>query len=321
MPNWLGDAVMATPALANLKKHRPTARYTLVGSAPVAQLFGDDPGWHRVVVDDCKQQRWRLQGMWRLTQELGRFDVAITLRNSLSCTLFLKLTRASRRVGATAPLRRLLLNHVVSVDRSRHQVEIYNQIVNGYLGQNSPPGPTWLYVAVPAVYPRPTLGIAPGATYGDAKRWPASKFAEVAVALAARYQILLLGSPQEAAITAEIATILQRRGGIDYYDLAGKTTIRELVATIAGLSLFITNDSGPMHIAGAFNIPTVAIFGPTIAGQTSPWQHGGCQIVNKQLPCAPCMQRSCPYGHHNCMEQISAAEVVAAAANLPGVVL
>jgi heptosyltransferase II len=317
MPNWLGDAVMATPALTNLMRHCPGAEVVLVGAAPVVDLFEPDPAFRAVCRDSSKAWRFRPAGLRHLARSLaaehGPFDLALAFPNSLSSALLVWFSAAKRRIGVRRLGRRPLLTQPVPVDTSAHQAEIYNQLVNGAFGTDYETGPTRLYVAEPHRYARPTVGINPGAAYGSAKRWPQEQFAAAAAALADRYDIAIFGSPREREMASAIVTLLEQRGVHNCQNLAGRTSIATLTAMIAGLDLIITNDSGPMHMAGALGVPIVAIFGSTNHIQTCPWHHPLTAIVRHDLPCAPCMRRTCPLERHACMEDIEPEEVIAAA--------
>jgi len=148
------------------------------------------------------------------------------------------------------------------------------------------------------------LGINPGASYGSAKRWYPEEFSKVAAELSNQYDIVIFGGPNEQDISLDIEKSLIEKGINNYQNLAGNTTITELINRISKLDLFITGDSGPMHIAAAFKIPTVTIFGPTKDDETSQWMNDKSVIVKENLDCQPCMQRTCPIGHHNCMKLI-----------------
>jgi heptosyltransferase-2 len=252
----------------------------------------------------------------KLCEIYGHFDLAIAFPNSLSSRLLLYMTGARQRVGARRRWRNMWLTHAVRVSPSAHQAQVYNQIVNRHLGTDYETGPMALYVPQRHAYARRTIGLNPGAAYGSAKRWEPAGFAQVAGELAAEYDIVLFGSPAEVAMASEIESHLRASGVTNVCNLAGRTSIPQLLSMIAGLDLLVTNDSGPMHIAAAFQIPTVAIFGPTDPIATSPWRNERSVIVRRDLPCAPCMKRTCPLGHHACMKEISAREVLAAARTL-----
>jgi heptosyltransferase-2 len=206
-----------------------------------------------------------------------------------------------------------LLTRAITCNLTRHHAEIYNATVNGGLGTAYPTGPTGLPPIRPHRYPRPTAGLHPGAAYGDAKRWPAVRFAEAAIGLAKQYDMVLFAGPSERELTEQIEALLIAAGVTNVTNLAGRTSIRELVACIAGLDLFLANDSGPMHVAGALGVPTVAIFGSTDARLTCPWPAPRTRVVRRELPCSPCHARTCPLAHHACMRDITAADVLAAA--------
>ena len=159
----------------------------------------------------------------------------------------------------------------------------------------------------------PLCGINPGASYGSAKRWYPQEFAKVARELSNEYDIVIFGGSSEIDIAVDIEKSLIENGVNNYQNLAGNTTITELINKIASLDLFITGDSGPMHIAAAFQIPTVAIFGPTKDKETSQWMNKKSIIVKRSLDCQPCMKRICPLQHHNCMNFIKANDVLRAA--------
>lgn len=159
------------------------------------------------------------------------------------------------------------------------------------------------------------VGINPGAAYGSAKRWFPDRFAAVANTLARDLNagILITGGSGETDIARDIETSVQG----SCLNLAGKTTVRQMMAVISQCGLFVTNDSGPMHVAAAFGIPIVALFGPTNPTTTSPLSDT-VRIVRKPMACAPCLKRHCPLDHA-CMEAITAEDVVDAARSLKGI--
>jgi len=319
MPNWIGDAVMATPALNNLLEHHRGAEFFLVASPFVAEMFRADPTYRAVVTDASRSRRLRLIGLWNLGRRLrlhhGPFDLAWSFVNSLSSRILLRASGAPMRVAKKHARHDFLLTNPVSVQRGVHHAVRYNHVVNGFLGTEYATGPTTLHCAEPRRYGRPTVGINPGAAYGDAKRWHPEGFVETAHALASDFDIVLFGGPKERDLTREMESVL-RAGGVRNLHNATACTMAELLSMIAGLDLFITNDTGPMHIAGAFGVPTVAIFGATDPERTHPWANPHVRVVQRDLPCAPCGKRTCPLEHHDCMTRIESREVIDAALSL-----
>jgi len=196
--------------------------------------------------------------------------------------------------------------------QDRHQVEKYNDFINDSLATNSAAGKLKIYGHNNIKSKRKVLGINPGASYGSAKRWYPQEFAKVATELSNQYNIVIFGGAGEKDIALDIEMSLIEQGVRNYQNLVGKTTISELIGHISNLDLFITGDSGPMHIAAAFQVPTVAIFGPTKDNETSQWMNEKSIIVKKNLDCQPCMRRTCPLQHHDCMNLIKAVNVLSA---------
>ena len=121
---------------------------------------------------------------------------------------------------------------------------------------------------------------------------------------------MIFGGPNEIGIASEIEQFLNQSKVFNFKNLAGKTNINELISEIANVDLFITGDSGPMHIAAALQVATISLFGPTNEKETSQWMNKSSQIIKKNLDCQPCQERICPLKHHKCMKQISPIEVV-----------
>ncbi|MDN5110583.1 glycosyltransferase family 9 protein [Aliarcobacter butzleri] len=298
IPSWLGDAIMATPAIENLIKTYPDAQITLLGSFVSTQAFQDYPNIKRVIVDDTKKSGNRYKNLIFLAKSIGRVDLAISFRRSISSKFMMFFIKAKKKFN----YRRLTKKEI-------HLCIRYNDFVNKVLNLQNEVGDLKLYFK-PFNYGKPTLGINPGATYGSAKRWYPKEFAKIAIEMSKKYDIVIFGGPAETNIAKDIETELVSKGITNYQNLAGKTTIPELIEKIAGLDLFITNDSGPMHIAAAYKVKTIAIFGPTKFTETNQWNNPNGEIVTKNLDCAPCMKRVCPLKHHNCMKNITAADVL-----------
>jgi heptosyltransferase-2 len=300
VPTWLGDAVMITPALENIVATYPDAKITLFGSFVSTQALGVHPNVVKTVQDRSKERGFRLLNLFKIAKELGQFEMAFSFRK----TLFSKLLNYMIDAKKHLLYRRLQ-------KESMHQVRFYNLFVQNSLGISAKAGDLQLYHER-KVYTKPTLGINPGAAYGSAKRWDALRFAKVAASLSGRYDIVIFAGPAEVEMARDIEKALLSMGVHNYQNLGGKTTIPQLLSHIGGLDLFITNDSGPMHVAAAYKIPTVAIFGPTKHQETSPWKNPKSEIVRVNLTCAPCMKRVCPLGTDACMDKVSVEMVLEA---------
>ncbi len=312
LPNWLGDALMTTPAIELLCKYYPQATLTFVGSFVSIEALKYHPRCEKAVIDETKKASCRTLATYKLAKELGTFDLAISFRNQLHASLLLRLTNTVVCIARRSWHTLFLLSHAPSISTKQHLVVQYVKLaltnVDDFDGEI---GGLKLYIE-PKKFSRPTLGINAGATYGSAKRWAPERFAAVAREFSAMFDILIFGGPNEV----EMANEIERNLGVPCINLAGKTTISELCANIGGCSLFITNDSGPMHIAAAYNVATVAIFGPTKHTETSPWKNNKSIIVRHEMKCSPCMKRVCPLGHHECMKSITASEVIDAVKKL-----
>jgi heptosyltransferase-2 len=326
--NWIGDAVMTTPAIGAVREHFPKAEITLLANPLVSQLFSPHEWVDRVITFDRKGADRGIAGRFRLAGKLRneRFDMAIILPNSFDSALVPWLAGIPVRLGKSSDGRSLLLTGRYSADEvpDRHEVRYYLDLL-GHFGIRGHAAAPYL-VTTPAEDDQAAtrllghgihaedrvLGINPGATFGSAKRWYPERFAEVARRLAAEWQakVVIFGGPDEIDIAAEIE---QHLAGA-CLNLAGKTTVRDLMALIKRCAFFITNDSGPMHIAAAFNVPLVAIFGPTDHCGTAPYT-GSAVVVRKEMECAPCKLRECP-ADHRCMTAVTADDVVQAAREL-----
>jgi heptosyltransferase-2 len=326
-PNWLGDAVMCEPALRGLRRLFPQASITLLVKPAVAGLFQSHPVIDRVFLYDDKGRHAGLAGKWRLAADLRReaFDLAVLFQNAFEAALLTGLAGIRRRYGYATDGRSLLLSDPVARPNRRspvHQVEYYWNMLKP-LGLTGDPVRPELFVSAEEerrmaerlaqtgiTAEEVVIGVNPGSTYGGAKRWLPDRFAESAqrlcVSLSAsgrRPAVMLIGAGGEEALGRDIASRLSVRTAV----LSGATTIRELMAAIKRCHVLLTNDTGPMHIAAAFGVPVVAIFGPTDWRTTSPFgaQHA---LLRHPVECAPCMLRECPIDHR-CMTGVTVEQV------------
>jgi heptosyltransferase-2 len=316
LPNWLGDAVMATPAIELLALYYPQARFTFVGSFVSIEALKYHPKCEKAVVDETKKAPNRMKATYELAKELGSFHMAISFRNQIHASLLLKLTGSVLCIAKKSWHSMFLLSHTPTIKTNQHLCRQYAQLamINTDAWDKNTPK-LKLYIP-PKRFEKPTMGINAGATYGSAKRWYPERFAEVAREFSDKYEIIIFGGPNEVEMADEIESYLKSSGVSNYTNLAGKTSIKELCEFIGGCSLFVTNDSGPMHVAAAYQVPTVAIFGPTKHTETSQWMNKKSKIVRHDMECAPCMRRECPLGHHECMKSITALEVIQAVKEL-----
>ena len=316
LPNWLGDAVMATPAIELLGTYYNDVHFTFLGSYVSIEALKNHPKCEKVIVDNTKKASSRLLSTYFLAKELGKFDLAVSFRDNIYSSLLLRLTQTVVCCSRRSWHSQLLLSHTPKIQTSQHLVKQYAQIamIDSNIKRYEEPA---LKLYIEAVkFTKPTLGINAGATYGSAKRWYPERFAKVASYFSDKYDIVIFGGPNEVEMAKEIEDNLIKLKVINYTNLAGKTNIQELCANIAGCSLFITNDSGPMHVAAAYQVPTVAIFGPTRYKETSQWKNKKSKIVRHEMDCSPCMKRECPLKHHECMTTITALEVIEAVKEL-----
>ena len=235
----------------------------------------------------------------KLTRGLKPFDLAISFRKTFTASLLLRFISANKKFCYK---RQKYFNNV-------HLVEHYQNFVNLILEKKYVPGDLKIYIEK-GYYSKKTLGLNPGATYGQAKRWYPERFAQVAYSLCKDFDIIIFGGENEISMAQEIEKHLEINGVKNYKNYAGKTTVKQLCSAIGGLDLFITADSGPMHIAAAYQVPTVAVFGPTNHIETSPWRNKNSTLVRKNVSCSPCMRRQCPKRHHICMDNIKAADIL-----------
>ena len=321
--NWIGDAVMTTPALSALRAAYPESEIVMLANPLVAELFRVHPAIDRVMVYDRKGAHNGISGFFSMAAELRRerFDLAVLLQNAIEAALLAFVARIPCRAGYTTDGRRLLLTAPVPVsqaDKRLHHTAYYLELLRR-LGIEGGDGRLCLAVtadeqawAKSVVGEDPVIAVNPGAAYGSAKRWIPERFAAVADQLAQRYQarIVLTGGPGEKEIGRDIASAMHH----DVINMVGQTSVRQMMALLANSRLLVTNDSGPMHVASAFDIPIVAVFGSTDHTTTCPASER-VRIVRKETDCAPCLLRQCPTDHR-CMTAIEAQDVFSAACAL-----
>ncbi|MFW5856798.1 MAG: lipopolysaccharide heptosyltransferase II [Planctomycetota bacterium] len=301
-PNWLGDCVMALPALAALRRALPAARLAVEARPGVAGLFHWTPDVDEVIVCPAGGGLGNLAARWRHAGALRArsFDAGLLLPNSLSSAVLLWRAGAPRRIGTDRNGRGAFLTEALRLPdtvQDAHQAAWYLWLAERLGADATLTDPV---LAPPADYVeaagdraawtggRPYAVLAPGSAYGPAKEWPADLYAALAAHLRAAHglAVLVTGGAGDAQTTAAVA----RDGGA--VDLAGATTLDGFLSLLAGARCFVGNDSGAAHCAAAFGLPTVVIFGSTEPGRTRPLGPR-VRTLTGEAPCAPCLRRTC----------------------------
>ena len=310
--NWLGDAVMGIPAVETCKAGRPDARITILAPEKLAPL------WRRVAaVDDVigiKPGETPRQLARRIRHG---FDVAILFPNSLRSALEARALRIPRIVGYPGHWRRRLLDQMPrhAPKSHGHQANSFLKLVE-YCGATLPAGEPAFERRTKDTNPvKPRIGVCPGAEYGPAKRWPAERFA------AARRQVqdaqscdwTIFGVAGDAPAAEQIA----KACGFPVRNLAGKTTLDQLMDELSACDALLTNDTGTMHLAAFLGIPTVAIFGSTEPALTAPLGDFH-RVLRHKVECSPCFRRECPIDFR-CMTRIEPAEAAGALRGILGI--
>lgn len=314
-PQWIGDAVMTEPLLRRL--HARGERLTVAALPWVAPVYRAMPQVDSVIEVPFRHGGLQLRERRALARELeGRFETAYVLPNSLKSALVPFLASIPKRVGYLGEARVGLLTHRLKNPKDKPPMVAFYSALSGEeddLAQDRPQL-TLPAAQVDAVLRQQGLArggyvvMAPGAEYGPAKRWP--HFGALAQLL--QQPVVLLGSAKEAELCEQIAAQAPER----CRNLAGKTSLLEAFALIAGAGHVVSNDSGLMHVAAAFGVPQVALFGSSSPLHTPPLSERAKVVWLKQDPdyqppldCAPCFQRECPLGHFRCLNDVSAERV------------
>ena len=328
-PNWLGDFVMALPAIGDLRRAHPGGRLAVAARPSLAPLVEAIPGVDEVI-------RLGSSGGWRSVGGLGTdagrlregaFDAALVLPNSFHAAWIAWRAGIPRRWGYRADWRSRLLTTAVPKPRGRrlHQAEYYQHLTRA-LGL--PAGPLRPRLSVGAASRERGLallgtrgwkgerlvGLAPGAAYGSAKRWPPERMGGLAARIARTgARVVIVGAAADRPSAEAVRRAAEREGeGDALIELAGATDLPSLLGVLGCCDVFVSNDSGAMHLAAAVNVPVVGIFGPTREWATSPLAGGDADvfIVKTDVWCRPCMLRTCPIDHR-CMTRIGIDAVFA----------
>jgi len=360
--NWLGDAVMSTPALLRLREKFPDSHFTLLTPEKLADLWKNHPAIDQTISFAPGENVFAVaQKLRRGSGTSGdarpaRFDLALVLPNSPRSALEVWLAGIPQRIGYARPWRNFFLTQSVApradavkmrkrsvaevkklvaenpesripdpeIPPSAHQIYEYLNL-GAALGANPAPLAPQLAVTpdeMDAVKKKfglekistPVLGLNPGAEYGPAKRWPVEKFIAAAGEIQQRTNCtwILFGGRGDLELTARIEAGTQNLK-LKTQNLAGRTSLRELMALLKLCRVLLTNDTGPMHVAAALGTPVVVPFGSTSPELTAPGLPGDTRhhLLKSAVPCAPCFLRECPIDLR-CLNGISVERMVGA---------
>ncbi len=347
--NWLGDAVMTTPALLRLRATFPEAHIALLTPEKLAELWRQHPAVNETISFASEE------GVLAVAKKLkaGKFDLALVFPNSPRSALEVFWAGIPQRIGYARPLRNFFLTrsipprHNIVAMRKRSESEIKALIsqpavtprpippsshhIHDYLhlvaalGANPEPLAPQLFVTPEEVAAAanqfgldqttsPIFGLNSGAEYGPAKRWPAENFIAAAKEINRRTGCiwLLFGGKSDSPVTASIASALQA-SQISCHDLAGRTSLRELMALLKSCRVLLTNDTGPMHVAAALDTPVVVPFGSTSPELTGPGLPDDPRhhLLKSTAACSPCFLRECPIDFR-CLKGITPDSIVQA---------
>jgi len=325
--NWLGDAVMSLPALRALRERFPEAEIAILAKPWVADLYHREPFCDRMIPYTSTTAGEKWSAGRALARE--KFDCAILLQNAFEAAAIAYLAGIPERIGYARDGRSWLLTRAIAVPRKgeipRHERFYYLELLHragllDTLPENDRIRLEGASAARAAGLARfhelgmtgAVVGMSPGAAYGTAKRWLPERFAEAATSVAGELgaSVAIFGSKDERELCHAIAAAIS----VPVHNFAGETTLAEYIDLAAACRVYLTNDSGGMHVASALGVPTVAIFGATddiSTGPTGPL----ARVVREPVECSPCLKRECPIDHR-CMTRVSADRVAKVALDL-----
>jgi heptosyltransferase-2 len=305
--NWIGDAVMSLPALRAIRSRYPGAHITVLAKPWVKQLYEGERAIDAVIWKPARALRTE------------KFDLAVLFPNSFRSALQIYITGAGRRIGYARDARSFLLTDAIPIPKAgeipKHERFYYLELLRRAGLIDALPNISEIHLdGAEAAAERgsqlfesrgvklPVIGVSPGAAFGSAKRWLPERFAEAAARLAEGGSIAIFGSAAERSMCAQVAAACAG------HNFAGTTTLREFIDMTAACQLFLTNDSGAMHIAAGLGVPSITVFGPTDETATGP-SGANARIVREPVDCAPCKLRECPIDHR-CMTRVTIESVL-----------
>ena len=323
--NWIGDAIMLTPAVTMLREHLPDAHITVCARSWVLPVFSENPYIDAILPAESAGGPAGIRGIAETVGMLRRenFDLSVIFPNSFSSALTAWLSGIPERTGYAADMRGIFLTRPLPVPAwkgTRHEVFYYCNIISSFFGTGEIEKPELLLRINPAAekwteefchehHIRPgdiLIGFNPGAAFGPAKCWPVESFQKLGkmffsadLPSTRKVWVVVLGTEKERDTGEKICSVL----GENAINLCGRTDLSQVMAVIDRLDLLVTNDSGLMHVGAALSTPLVALFGSTNPQTTGPWSSRS-RIVQNRVECAPCLKRSCP-SDFRCMKGIT----------------
>lgn len=332
-PSWVGDMVMAQTLFACLKQRH--------GADCLIDVLA--PEWSRPILERMPEVNQALSfplghGVLGLSTRrrigkslAGQYDQAILLPNSLKSALVPFFAGIPQRTGWRGEMRYGLLNDVRVLDKTQYPLMIErfmalayepdHQLTRPYPRPDLQIDPTTRETALARFeleLDRPVLVLCPGAEFGEAKRWPAEHYAAVAdQKIRQGWQVWLFGSKSDHPVGEQIRDRLRPGLREESVNLAGETSLAEAIDLMSCATAVVSNDSGLMHVAAALNRPLVAVYGSTSPDFTPPLAEQ-VEIVRLGLDCSPCFDRTCRFGHYNCLRDLEPQRVVDALIRLVG---
>jgi heptosyltransferase-2 len=328
--NWVGDAVMSIPALRAIRSRWPEAEIVIVVRPSVADLYRGQRYVDRILIYENRDRHRGFWGRERLVHTLRqeRFDAAVLFQNAFEAAWIAWRARIPERIGYARYGRSGFLTRAIPVpakdEAPNHETYYYLELLRraGWIerlpqideisisvGEEDRQNAQERLLTAGVRQDAPRIALASGAAYGSAKCWEPERYAALADRLIAAFDadVILVGTPQESGMAARIATAMCHRA----FNLVGTTKIGELPALLSTCRLFIGNDSGAMHVAGAVGVPVIGIFGPTDPQGTRAMTPQ-FSLIREPVDCSPCFLRTCPIDHR-CMTRISVERVFEAA--------